>query len=334
MRDVVSQLHAKTYCGFWCDKNQVGVYVEPHRVIAAFRGTVDVSEMFKDVRFWPVQPPELARCFPNSKARVHRGFWQHVNYSREPVMRAIFEALADGVNDILVTGHSLGAAAATITAALLEALVPRHVSITLITFGSPRPGNEAFADILRGSRRLRHYRVQNRGDPFARMAWWLPFPGYYCHSGHHVWLTVKQSNAEGKVPIVSWLRQGEIKAAAQPINVIYYMMGLRSHGHARSCHFHALGLYALYLCMCLCMYRGMYACMHVYTQTHTYPVHACMHTYLGFITSKGARATRRIFVRPESGCALPYNCASLCHPLSISLSPSTPPPPLPPLSLS
>ena len=278
MRDVVSQLHANTHCGFWCDKNQVGVYVEPHRVIAAFRGTVDVSEMFKDVRFWPVQPPELARCFPNSKARVHRGFWQHVDYCREPVMRAIFEALAAGVNDILITGHSLGAAAATITAALLEALVPRHVSITLITFGSPRPGNKAFADILRGSARLRHYRVQNRGDPFSRMAWWLPYPGYYCHSGHHVWLNAKRSNTKGEVPIVSWLHQGEIKAAAQPINVFYYIMGLRSHGHARSCHFHVLGLYALYFCMCVCMYRGMYACMHacIHTDIHTW----CMHAHI------------------------------------------------------
>ena len=72
----------------------------------------------------------------------------------------------------------------------------------------------------------------------------------------------------------------------------------------------------------------MHACIH----TDTYIPGACMHTYVGFITSKGARATRRIFERPKSGCALAYNRASLRHPLSISLSPSLPPPPLPPLA--
>jgi predicted lipase len=51
----------------------------------------------------------------------------------------------------LVTGHSLGAAIATLTAAhLLADFNVNPASVSLYTFGSPRVGDRAFADWFDG----------------------------------------------------------------------------------------------------------------------------------------------------------------------------------------
>jgi len=42
---------------------------------------------------------------------------------------------------VVVTGHSLGGAIATIALMKLEAILPSTVNITLITFGSPKVGD-------------------------------------------------------------------------------------------------------------------------------------------------------------------------------------------------
>lgn len=72
--------------------------------------------------------------------RVHRGFLRAAN--------ALFPAVdawlgERGGADLMVTGHSLGAAMAT----LLAARVPRAA---LVTLGSPRVGNRDFARLLAG----------------------------------------------------------------------------------------------------------------------------------------------------------------------------------------
>jgi len=42
---------------------------------------------------------------------------------------------------VVVTGHSLGGAIATLALPTLEKFLPSNVSITLITFGSPKVGD-------------------------------------------------------------------------------------------------------------------------------------------------------------------------------------------------
>ena len=90
--------------------------------------------------------------------------------------------------DVLITGHSLGAAVATLMASLLlgEGMKLR---LTLVTFGSPRVGDGSFASALQAAEQLRHYRVQNELDVVSRVPYWLPFPAAYEHSQTwHVWL--------------------------------------------------------------------------------------------------------------------------------------------------
>jgi triacylglycerol lipase len=72
---------------------------------------------------------------------VHQGFARTYATVRE----AIREELTQHAGRLLITGHSLGAALATLAAADHAARRP-----TLITFGSPRVGDAAFARLLAG----------------------------------------------------------------------------------------------------------------------------------------------------------------------------------------
>lgn len=215
----------------------------------AFRGTVTADEWLKDCKL---------QMTKSCGGLVHSGFLQHLDTVYEPLKTTVMNALADnGTVEVLLTGHSLGAAAATIFASKLQDLAPLHVKMTLITFGSPRVGNSAFTAHLSDSPRLRHYRVQNELDPCTRLPWWLPYPRAYRHHGHHVWLHdgivrsfccavicevlhLPRPSREERAPASkgqarasdmnppcfprSWRRDSEIASASWPLNPAAYLL--------------------------------------------------------------------------------------------------------------
>ena len=95
----------------------------------------------------------------------HLGF---KNYST----RLMAEMLASGVyfsraKHLIVTGHSLGGAVATIIAAALQNQIPQ---LDLVTFGSPRPGGRKFRQRLR----VPHKRFVHGNDVVPQ----LPLPAF------------------------------------------------------------------------------------------------------------------------------------------------------------
>lgn len=110
------------------------------RAIVAFRGTQPdaLGDVLSDIdaipRDWP------------GPGWVHHGFWATLDTIRSQVDAWL---AARTVTHLTITGHSLGAAMATLLAGLKE-------NADLVTFGSPRVGNAAFAASL-AARSARRY---------------------------------------------------------------------------------------------------------------------------------------------------------------------------------
>jgi triacylglycerol lipase len=123
---------------------QVFVATSNHDVdpitIAAFRGTEvgDPTDLFADVRFWKVGW--------HGAGKVHDGFRDEL--ARFSEVRDRGSLIPAGTRS-LFTGHSLGAAFATLAAAL-------HVPDYLYTFGSPRVGDRDFANSMQAVNHARY----------------------------------------------------------------------------------------------------------------------------------------------------------------------------------
>jgi len=106
----------------------------------AYRGTQAdrLKDLVSDLRFWGSRW--------SGRGRVHNGFLR----AEQALAPAVDAWLARGPQGpLVVTGHSLGAGMATISAA-------RLAGSTLVTFGSPRVGDAAFRAVLAG-RTVRRY---------------------------------------------------------------------------------------------------------------------------------------------------------------------------------
>ncbi|KAJ7798526.1 alpha/beta-hydrolase [Mycena olivaceomarginata] len=68
-----------------------------------------------------------------------------------------------GVKKVVVTGHSLGAALATMTGAMIKDAVDPSVDVSVTGFGLPRGGNQAWADFLDSQVGVTF--VSNQNDP-------------------------------------------------------------------------------------------------------------------------------------------------------------------------
>jgi len=103
--------------------------------------------------------------------KVHSGFRSEINKIWPDIEKAIVN-----IKKLDITGHSLGAAMATIAASRIQNKVE-----TLVTFGSPRVGDKQFVDNLN----VRHYRVQNNCDDVTKVP---PRLMGFRHHGTHVYM--------------------------------------------------------------------------------------------------------------------------------------------------
>ena len=100
--------------------------------------------------------------------KVHVGFKGEINKIWPAIEKAI-----ENIDTLYVTGHSLGAAMATIAASRMQSKVT-----ALVTFGSPRVGNQEFVNSLM----VTHYRVQNNCDDVTKVPFRLS--GFRHHGTH------------------------------------------------------------------------------------------------------------------------------------------------------
>lgn len=142
-----------------------GLQLESGKVVIGFRGTEPtvLSDIVADLKALPTSSDTIGM--------VHEGFREELDKIYYDIVNWI-GSLRD--KDMIVTGHSLGAAMATIFASRMHYL--HSVNLSLYTFGSPRVGNREWAEQFKD---INAYRFVNNNDIVCKVP-----PGiYYEHVG-------------------------------------------------------------------------------------------------------------------------------------------------------
>jgi triacylglycerol lipase len=117
-------------------------------IVLAFRGT-QVDEFWPSVVDWAID----ARFFPvpdRHRNFVHAGFLDAIGEIWAGVSKLVASLQVSRRRPLWITGHSLGAALATVAANLCDD-EPNHLGLTgLYTYGSPRVGDAGFGRRILG----------------------------------------------------------------------------------------------------------------------------------------------------------------------------------------
>ncbi len=169
-------------------------------VILAFRGTEP-----KDLHDWMTDAD--VDLVPDPWGQVHDGFSRALTYIWRDVLTAL-PAFQNKGQSLWVTGHSLGAALATLAVAKLRQ--EDKPVYGLYTYGQPRTGDRDFANRFNADFQSRAFRIVNQEDIVTRVPMRLMS---YSHVGTYLYL-----NAKGEITddMASWYRFLDCIEAAVP----------------------------------------------------------------------------------------------------------------------
>ena len=166
-----------------------------HKIIViSFKGSDSLDNFLTDSKISFKKFDKFHEGY-NDEVEIHTGFYDYTNslielHLNELVFKAMkdLNAIEDDVNFItrfVVTGHSLGGAAATIYAHhlyhyLFQNHYRRKTKILLYTYGSPRVGNQHFADTINKEIGINNiFTIQFNNDPITT----IPNKCFYSHVG-------------------------------------------------------------------------------------------------------------------------------------------------------
>ena len=125
-------------------------------IFVGFRGSSNIQNWISNIQINQIQP------YDDIELRVDKGFFNLYNSMKNSIMDTL-EPISIKYNtyNILVTGHSLGGALATLFAFDIMYNNQFYYIKYIITFGSPRVGNEYFSNYFYSlqsySKRITHY---------------------------------------------------------------------------------------------------------------------------------------------------------------------------------
>ncbi|KAH9951043.1 alpha/beta-hydrolase [Amylocystis lapponica] len=140
-------------------------------VVVAHEGT-DPSKLLSDLN--DVEFKQVAAnttVFPQASSSIllHDGFQKTQGRTSDIILSTVKSALSStGYNQVLVTGHSLGAAVASLDAVMLRMALPSSVTVESVVFGLPRVGNQDWANLV-DSLFPTFTHVTNQDDPVPRV---------------------------------------------------------------------------------------------------------------------------------------------------------------------
>ncbi|KAJ3499187.1 hypothetical protein NLG97_g543 [Lecanicillium saksenae] len=187
----------KVHCGGECDdvmrngatiidtfqgsKTGIAGYVsvddKRREIVFSTRGSHNIRNFITDILF-------LKRdCDFTSGCKMHSGFSDSWNEIADAATSAIKEGLqANPTYKLVITGHSLGGAVASLGGAYLRRA---GFKSDIYTFGAPRVGNDVFANFA-NSQAGGFFRMTHIDDPVPRLP---PMIFSYRHSGPEYWLS-------------------------------------------------------------------------------------------------------------------------------------------------
>ncbi|CAK5277850.1 unnamed protein product [Mycena citricolor] len=192
-------------------------------IVVAFRGSVTPMNFVTDAMGLMVDW-DASHVIAPAETKVHMGFqkaWRTV--SDKTLAAVTLELAANPGYSIVVTGHSLGGALASIAGVTLQMTFPT-AEVRYYTYGQPRVGNEAFANwihTLIGPHRL--FRVVHASDGVPTMA---PRTIGFAHHGTEYWCHSPHSPAQTRICNAAGLAEdpaGSMKGISTGINPAHLM---------------------------------------------------------------------------------------------------------------
>jgi hypothetical protein len=145
-------------------------------IVVSIRGSSNIRNWIANVDFLQTPCSLVADCY------VHTGFqnaWVEIGAAVKTAVKAARKA--NPSYKIVSAGHSLGGAVATLAATYLRV---DGYAVDLFTYGSPRVGNEAFANFVSAQAGL-EWRITHGDDPVPRLP---PIIFGYRHTTPEYWL--------------------------------------------------------------------------------------------------------------------------------------------------
>ncbi|MBI3800854.1 MAG: lipase family protein [Deltaproteobacteria bacterium] len=169
----------------WFENNDTQAFLcgDTVKLILAFRGTepTDLRDWVTDARIYKTHGPG---------GDVHSGFARALGYVWHDVEGAVHQ-WRDHNQTLWLTGHSLGAALATLAAASLRLRDAAQIVNGVYTFGQPRVGSQRFAQNFNSALKGQAFRFVNNNDVVTR----VPLSSQdYSHVG-----TLRYFDNEGKL---------------------------------------------------------------------------------------------------------------------------------------
>lgn len=189
--------------------------INPQTLVIAFRGTEpdERSDIVADIKAWQHQS-EVG-------GNVHVGFKHEVDKLYPQIIQWLEDRHISNSMNIMVTGHSLGAAMATICSARLH---KADYSISLYTYGSPRVGDSVFKDLFKN---IPTVRFVNNNDVVCK----IPPYGFYTHVGELNYLDY-HGNLHTSI---NWLQRfkDQVKSRIRAWQKLQFFSGVYDHDIGR-----------------------------------------------------------------------------------------------------
>ncbi|WP_282411707.1 lipase family protein [Pseudomonas sp. PS02303] len=165
-------------------------------ILISIRGTLELVDFVRDTDAEQVP-------FEEGVGKTHQGFY--TAYKAMSTFIQVYLEQSYTGQKIIICGHSLGGAIATLLAEALRRS-PNAYDILLYTYGSPRAGD---ADFVNGAADLAHHRMVNSNDPIPS----VPAP----------WMNTRKS---------IWMPGVVLSFVTAPLGALIFAIGLSRTGGA------------------------------------------------------------------------------------------------------